>query len=168
MRRVISVAAALAILAVPSWADLANHTLSGPSKMAPRGIYALYGEQATGKGKLELPPLVETLTLVTTDTGWTLSGSTYGSLSGGFATTSPNKQYTGAIAEADAKAWASGLLAASYADVTNVAATGVALFKTNGDGSKATVQVLIVYTATLSTDYLAVGTASIKAKLTPP
>lgn len=168
MRKVISVAVALAVLAVPSWAGLANHAWSGPSKTAAKGIYALVGEVDTGKGKLVLLPTEDTLGLATTDTGFTLTGSPFGSLSGGSATTGPNKQYAGSIVQADAVTWATNLLAASYADVTNVSATGIALFKTNADGSKAQVQVLIVYTANLSGNYLAVGTATVKAKLAPP
>jgi hypothetical protein len=168
MGRVLSAAVALAVLAVPSWAGLANHSLSGTAKTAPKGIYALLGEAANGKGKLVLPASDDALDLVTTDSGWTLSGGSFGSLSGAFATNSPGKIYTGSVATPDVVTWIGNRLSASYAAVTNVAATGIASFRPNAAGTRVSVFVVIPFTAEMSGTYFAGGVVKIKGNLVLP
>ncbi len=168
MRRVLSAVAALAVLATPSWAGLANHSWTGTAKVTPKGVYALLGEAPTGKGKLALPASEDALDLVTTDTGWTISGGSFGSLSGVFATTSPGKIYAGTIATSDIDTWVGNRLSASYAAVTNVSATGAVVFRPSADGTHNSVTVLMVYTAEMDGIYFAGGTVKATAKLGPP
>jgi hypothetical protein len=168
MKRLLAVAAAVAVLAVPSWAGLANNSFGGTAVASTKGIYALVGEVAFGKGPLELPVTVDSVGLATTDTGWTLSGGSFGTLSGVFGTTKPGKQYGGTVAQADVNTWVQDRLAATYAGVSDVAATGVLVFRLNGDGSRNSVLLFVVFTARLdSGQYISQGFIKVKAKLAP-
>jgi hypothetical protein len=168
MRRVLSAAVALAILATPSWAGLASHSWAGTLTAKDHGSYMLLGDVATGKGDLGIPTATEPMTLVTTSSGWSLTGSTFGSLSGVFGTLVPGKVYTGAVATSDIDAWVQNRLAAQYAAVTNVSAIGVASFRPSKDGSSVKVIVIVGYTAQLSGTYLAGGEVKVTGKLLLP